>query len=189
VEYSDLPEELANARTPDGELVFSAGSIAVHAIELTLAERVSEEGSGLPYHRAVKRVPYLDAEGRLVEPDVPNAIKFEAFIFGALPLANRVLSVETLRSDEFSPIKNASGDDSPESARRDLNRVYARWLECAGASVRRDADGDPTVDIEIDPRFALDAAELVERLPQGFQVTEPLFLDAARDMGGRTAPA
>ena len=188
VEYSDLPEELANARQPNGELVFFAGSIAVHAIELTLAERVTEEGTRLPYHRAIKHVPYVDEDGQLIQPDAPNAVKFEAFIFDALPLANRVLSVETLRSDDFSPIKNATGDDSPESARRDLNRMYARWLECAGAFVPRDADGDPTVDIEIDPRYALDAAELAERLPTGFQVAEAVLLEADRGNGGRTAP-
>lgn len=188
VEYSDLPDELASMREPDGSLRFSAGSIAVHAIELTLADRVTEDGGRLPYHRALKRVPFIDDGGALITPQEPNAVKFETFIFGALPLAERVLSVETLRDDEFSPIKNASGDDSPDTARRDLSRMYARWLECAGVSVPRDDDGDPTVDIEIDPRYALDAGELAERLPADFRVTGDTVIDADFGSGGRTAP-
>ena len=80
------------------------------------------------------------------------------------------MTVEARRDDEYSPIKNAEGADSPETARRDLNRMYARWLESAGVSVPRRDDGEP-VDLEIDPRFALDAAELAERLPPGTAVT------------------
>ncbi len=188
VEYSDLPDRVANARNRDGDLVFSAGSIAVHAIDLGFAERVSADGGGLPYHRALKTVPYVDDDGTIVRPDEPNAVKFEAFIFGALPLAERVLSIETFRYDEFSPIKNADGDDSPATARRDLNRLYARWLECAGAQVPRDGEGEPTVDIEIDPRYALDPAELADRLPEDFVVTGPTVIDADWGNGGRTAP-
>lgn len=188
VEYSDLPDALAAAREADGSLRFWAGSIAEHAIELTLAERVTDDGGGLPFRRAFKRVPYVDDDGRLVSPETPNAVKFESFIFDALPLARCVVSVEVERGEEFSPIKNSTGEDSPETARRDLNREYARWLEQAGVTVPRAADGDPAVDIEVDPRYALDAAELIERIPAGFRVDGPVVLDAALGNGGRTAP-
>lgn len=175
VEYSDLPAELAAARADDGGLRFWAGSVAAHAVQREFAARLTD---GLPYHRAIKRVPYVDDGGRLVTPDEPNAVKFEAFMFDALPLAARATSVESLRADEFSPIKNADGSDSPATARRDLNRRNARWLRAAGVEVAVSTDGDPPVDIEIDPRVALDADELRQRLPAGFAPVpgEPIVL-------------
>jgi UDP-N-acetylglucosamine/UDP-N-acetylgalactosamine diphosphorylase len=189
IEYSDLPDELAQARDAGGDLRFWAGSIAEHAIELTLAEQVTEDGATLPFRRAVKRVAHVDPEGRQITPDAPNGVKFESFIFDALPLARCVISVEVVREQEFSPIKNAEGEDSPATARRDLNREYGRWLEHAGVAVPRDADGDPTVDIEVDPRYALDAEELAERIPAGLRIDGPLVLNADSGNGGRTAPA
>ena len=188
VEYSDLPDELAQARDAHGDLRFWAGSIAEHAIELTLAERVTEAGTTLPFRRAHKRVPYIDQQGQRVTPETANAVKFESFIFDALPLARCVISVEVVRGEEFSPIKNAEGDDSPATARRDLNREYARWLQAAGVDVPRGADGDPAVDIEVDPRYALDADELAERIPGDLRIDGPLLLDAEEGNGGRTAP-
>jgi UDP-N-acetylglucosamine/UDP-N-acetylgalactosamine diphosphorylase len=176
VEYSDLPDELAELRDDEGELVHWAGSIAVHCIEVAFASALTEGGLRLPFHRAVKRVPYLDAGGQPVDPAEPNAIKFETFLFDALPAASRTVTVEAAREDEFSPIKNAEGADSPATARRALNDLYARWLEAAGVVVPRDADGRP-VDLEIDPRRALDAGELAASLPPGFTVEGPAVID------------
>lgn len=178
VEYSDLPADLAAARADDGGLRFWAGSVAAHALQREFAEQMT---AGLPYHRAIKRVPFVDDEGRLMTPEEPNAVKFEAFMFDALPLAGTATSVESPRSEEFSPIKNADGDDSPATARRDMNRRNARWLRAAGVAVAVSADGDPPGDIEIDPRVALDADELRQRLPAGFTAPpgEPIVLRPA----------
>jgi UDP-N-acetylglucosamine pyrophosphorylase len=168
VEYSDLPDELAEKRGPDGDLVFWAGSPAVHCLEVDFVERLTGgRGGGLPFHRADKKVPHVGPAGTIVQPEAPNAVKFEAFIFDALPLAERTVTVESRRSEDFSPIKNAEGADSPATARRDLNREYARWLEVAGVEVPRDADGEPAYDLEIDPRLAMDPEELGDRLPAG----------------------
>lgn len=182
VEYSDLPDHLAEARGDDGELLLWAGSLSAHAIQVSFAERLARPGT-LPFHRALKAVPHVDEQGRPVTPDAPNAVKFETFQFDALPLAERALSVESARADEFSPIKNAEGSDSPDSARRDLNRLYARWLRRAGVALPVDDHGNPPMDIEIDPGYALDADELAERLPSGFTPSpdRPIVL-------GRDAP-
>lgn len=177
VEYSDVPDELAAQRDADGELAYWAGSIAVHCIEVAFVRELTEGGLRLPYHRALKRVPHVDADGRPVDPEEPNAVKFETFLFDALPSARRSVTVEARREDTFSPIKNADGADSPATARRDLNRLHARWLEAAGARVPRDADGEP-VDLEIDPRYALDAEELARRLPAGTVIDAPAVLAA-----------
>ncbi len=178
VEYSDLPDELARQRDEDGELAYWAGSIAVHCIEVAFVRELTEGGLRLPYHRALKRVPHVDDGGRAVDPDEPNAVKFETFLFDALPSARRSVTVEARRVDTFSPIKNAEGADSPATARRDLNRLYARWLEAAGAGVPRDGEGEP-VDLEIDPRHALDAEELARRLPAGTELAGPAVIPPA----------
>ena len=178
VEYSDLPDRFATATGADGGLRFWAGSIAEHCIALDLAERVAEDGAGLPFHRAIKTVPYIDGAGDRIVLDAPNAVKFESFIFDALPRAERVMSVEAAREDEFSPIKNASGDDSPETARIDLNRMYARWLGAAGIEVPRTVEDEPRFDIEIDPGYALDEDALAARVDPHLRVDGPLVLSA-----------
>lgn len=175
IEYSDLPTHLAERREPDGRLELWAGSIAVHLLELEFVERLANE-SLLPFHRAVKKVPYLDDNGSKVTPEEPNAVKFERFIFDALPLARTWSLVETDRSLEFEPLKNATGPDSPESVRRRMGELFADWLEIAGAKVRRNDDGSVPFGLEISPRFALDPAQLKARLEPGLVVDGPMYL-------------
>ena len=118
VEYSDLPRELAERRTPDGRLAFDAGNIAVHLFTVPFLQRVTAGAGRLPYHLAKKKVPYFDpATGEVVTPSAENALKFERFVFDALPLADRWLVVRCRREDEFAPLKNGSGPDSPETVR------------------------------------------------------------------------
>mgnify|MGYP001381212309 CR=1 FL=1 len=180
VEYSDLPDELAEQREADGSLRYWAGSIAVHCIDLAFAERLTEGGLRLPFHRAVKKVPYVDASGTLVRPEQPNAVKFETFIFDALPMASRAVTVEADRAEEFSPIKNADGADSPATCRRDVIARAARWLAHAGVEVPRDAAGEPAHALEIDPRLALDPDELAARVGPGLVIDGPAYLGPER---------
>jgi UDP-N-acetylglucosamine/UDP-N-acetylgalactosamine diphosphorylase len=164
IEYSDLPAELACATTEDGRLRFSAGSIAIHVLSRSFVERLTEGGSGpLPYHRAEKIVPYVNDAGELVQPAEPNAVKLEMFVFDAMPLAERCAILETERSEEFSPIKNAEGEDSLASSLRDQVRRAAVWLEDAGIAVPRDADGQVAAAIEISPLLADCAEELAKK--------------------------
>ena len=176
IEYSDLPDELAEQRTADGQLAYRFGSIAVHFFELAFLRRLAGNRHALPYHRAIKRVPYVDAEGQLVKPERENAYKFEMFIFDTLPLANGVLAVETERREEFEPLKNASGKQSLATVQQALSNLYGGWLERAGCAVPRKADGDVAVPIEISPLYALDAEELQLRLSTPRDITEPTVL-------------
>jgi UDP-N-acetylglucosamine/UDP-N-acetylgalactosamine diphosphorylase len=169
IEYSDLPAAMAEEREPDGTLRFGAGSPAIHLFAVSFLERVAAEG-GLKYHVAKKKVPYFDpAAGQAVEPRTENALKFELFIFDVLPLAERWLAVETPRSEEFAPLKNASGADSPETVRRALLELYTSWLKQAGVKT----NGHP---VEVSPLFALDAAELAAKLSSYFEISEPSYL-------------
>jgi UDP-N-acetylglucosamine/UDP-N-acetylgalactosamine diphosphorylase len=177
IEYSDLPASLAEQVNADGELAFGAGSIAVHIFNVDFLERLATGESRLPYHRAVKKVPYLDESGTRVEPEEPNAVKFEMFIFDALPLARKSLVVETSRREEFEPLKNATGSNSPASVQQAMSDLFADWLNEAGVQVTRRPDGSAAVPIEISPLVALDASDLRPQVSGA--VTAPFWLEPA----------
>ncbi|MHC4571383.1 MAG: UTP--glucose-1-phosphate uridylyltransferase [Planctomycetota bacterium] len=165
-EYSDLPDELAEKRNPNGSLVFELGSIAIHIINRTFVEKLNVGGFSLPLHRAVKKIPRIDGEGKLIEPTEPNGIKLESFVFDALPLASKSIILETLRSEEFSPVKNTTGIDSAESAREMIVGRGASWLESAGVTIPRRLDGSVDCLIEIAPSFALERDDIKAKIDQ-----------------------
>jgi len=158
VEYSDLPMVLQRETTPDGKLRYPAGSIAIHILDRDFIRKMSGDGSSvsLPFHRADKKIPTVDAAGNAVKPEKANGVKFEMFVFDAIPFAKNPLVVETRRADDFSPVKNAEGLDSPKTCRDDQLRQFARWLKANGAKVETDASGLPKAIIEVSPLFGYD---------------------------------
>jgi UDP-N-acetylglucosamine/UDP-N-acetylgalactosamine diphosphorylase len=154
IEYSDLSEEEARRTDTSGNLVFWAGSIAIHAFRLPFFRRVAEGPVPLPYHVARKRIQCIDAGGKTAQVE---GLKFESFVFDALPLARKALNLEVRREEEFAPVKNKSGVDSIETARALLIAEHRRWLREAGASVSGRA--------EISPLAAPGPEWLRERLP------------------------
>jgi UDP-N-acetylglucosamine/UDP-N-acetylgalactosamine diphosphorylase len=162
IEYSDLPEKLALETTADGTPRFNAGSIAIHALRVSFIERLNNGELNLIWHRAEKKVPYVDEKGNAVKPEKPNAVKLEQFVFDAIPLAKNAIVYTTERAEEFSPVKNAEGVDSPGTSRRDQVRRGARWLREAGVEVP-EHNGEPDATIEISPLFATSAAQLSTR--------------------------
>ena len=124
IEYSDLPEALAKETDASGGLKWWAGNIAIHVLDVAFIERLNKGGFKLPYHKAEKAVPCIGPDGKPVQlkPGEKNGIKFETFVFDALTAAKTTVNVETLRDVDFSPVKNAEGEDSPQTARRDLHR-------------------------------------------------------------------
>jgi UDP-N-acetylglucosamine/UDP-N-acetylgalactosamine diphosphorylase len=163
IEYSDLPRATQHEMDPaTGRLRFLAGSIGIHIFDTGFIRRMvrGEGGSALPFHRADKKIPALDAAGRPVRPDRPNGVKFELFVFDALPFAKNPVIIETNRADDFSPVKNATGADSPATCRADQLRQAVRWLRAAGVAVATDATGLPPFAIEVSPLFADDAETL-----------------------------
>ena len=82
------------------------------------------------------------------------------------------------RSLEFSPVKNAQGEDSPATTQRDMIRKFAGWMECCGIAVERDATGEPLYRLEIDPCYASSAEELRARLDDSFRWDSDLYLAA-----------
>ncbi|MBI3832424.1 MAG: UTP--glucose-1-phosphate uridylyltransferase [Planctomycetes bacterium] len=157
IEYSDLPEDLAKATDPGGALTYWAGSIAIHVLAVGFVERLNKGGFQLPYHKARKAVQCIGPDGAALKlkPGEKNGVKFETFVFDALPLARATVTVETAREDDFGPVKNAEGEDSPATARAMLTGLYARWLAAAGCTVPRKPDGTPDCRIEIAPGTSL----------------------------------
>jgi UDP-N-acetylglucosamine/UDP-N-acetylgalactosamine diphosphorylase len=172
IEYSDLPDDVAEKRDVNGSLVFWAGSIALHIFSVAFLERALALKDALPFHIARKKVPYVGDDGVLVEPKEPNALKFERFIFDLLPHARNPLVVEYAEADVFAPLKNAPGAsrDTPEYVQQFMIAQHCKWLEAAGTKVSDD------VAVEISPRWALDAEGVVERVDRPAQINKPTYL-------------
>jgi UDP-N-acetylglucosamine/UDP-N-acetylgalactosamine diphosphorylase len=157
IEYSDLPDELAEKRNSDGSLAFVAGSPAIHVISRDFVAGLTEGNSlKLPWHRADKKIPYINENGSLVKVEEPNGVKLESFIFDALPLAERTMILECKREDVFGPTKNPTGVDSVESCRDMLVDRDARRLASAGVVIPRKADGSCDCRIELSPKVVID---------------------------------
>lgn len=165
IEYSDMPDELAEARDEAGRLKFRAGSPAIHVIKREFVERLTEGGKlHLPWHRADKKVPYVNTDGNEVSPEEPNAVKLETFIFDAIPMAQKTMILEARREEEFGPVKNKTGVDSAESCREMLIDRDAAWLEAAGVQVPRNAQGKVDAKIELSPGRYFDAEDVKHEL-------------------------
>ncbi|MGE3314303.1 MAG: UTP--glucose-1-phosphate uridylyltransferase [Planctomycetaceae bacterium] len=170
IEYSDLPDDVARMTDSSGGLLHWAGNTAIHVFDRAFLESIAGSDAALPYHSARKKVPHINDLGELVEPDAPNAIKFERFIFDVIPQATRPLVVEADRAREFNPVKNASGDDSPETSRKAICEIHGEWLRQSGANVPAGAL------VEISPLVALDAEDVGAQIRTGNPLSFPLHL-------------
>jgi UDP-N-acetylglucosamine/UDP-N-acetylgalactosamine diphosphorylase len=136
VEYTEIDEASRNLRDDQGDLVYAAGNTAIHVFDTTFVRRVARDAARLlPFHASAKKIPTVDEAGRVRTPDAPNGHKLERFVFDALGASERVAVVEADRANEYSPVKNAEGPDSPETSRRDLVARYRAWLSQAGVEL------------------------------------------------------
>jgi UDP-N-acetylglucosamine/UDP-N-acetylgalactosamine diphosphorylase len=171
IEYSDLPAESARQQNPDGSLKLWAGNLAVHAFDVEFLARSASQKNSLPFHYAKKKVACLDSAGKTAQPDKPNAIRFERFIFDLLPLARQALVVEADPAEAFAPVKN-SDDEPTDNARTAKNAMIAldrRRLREAGIQVAGDTP------VEINPLWASTPEEIRQRLPAGTTIAEPTY--------------
>jgi len=177
IEYSDLDDELKYARNEDGSLRYSLGSIAIHMFSVDFIERLTSGGFQMPYHAAEKSCKYIDDDGNLMEPEHKNCIKFEMFVFDVLPEARAAVVMQTDREEEFAPLKNEKGSDSPPTAVGALINRNGRWLRQAGVDIPVDADGNVEGKIEISPLYALDAEQLAAKVDRHLKFTGELLLE------------
>lgn len=116
VEYSEISPEMAEATDKNGELIYGESHILCNLFSIEAIEKISK--NTLPYHSAFKKAEYIDENGNLISSDKPNAYKFEAFLFDAFETLNDMAILRVKREEEFAPVKNAEGEDSPETARK-----------------------------------------------------------------------
>jgi UDP-N-acetylglucosamine/UDP-N-acetylgalactosamine diphosphorylase len=171
IEYSDLPDEAARQLDESGRLKLWAGNIAVHVFSLDFLDRVRSLSTTLPFHLALKKVPYVDPSGQLVTSQEPNAVKFERFIFDLLPAARGAIVVEVDPSEGFAAVKN--GLDSPtENVRTAQAAMIARDRRRLQACGFRLPEAVP---IEIHPLLAHDEGELKRRAAEA-ALDQPAYL-------------
>lgn len=119
IEYIETPKELLEARNEEGELLFGDAHFGCNFFDIDLLERIVSEK--LQMHAAFKKNTILNEEGNYIET---NTYKFEAFIFDAFGKANDILIFRVEKDEEFAPIKNKEGAESPETAIELYKKFY-----------------------------------------------------------------
>ena len=87
-----------------------------HLYTIDAIEKISKET--LMYHTAFKKNAYIDENGKEIIPEGPNSYKFESFIFDAFELFDDMGLLRVKREEEFAPVKNKEGADSPKTAKQ-----------------------------------------------------------------------
>ena len=123
IEYTEISKEMAEMKNDRGELVYAESHINCNMFNIDIIEKISK--NKLPYHSAHKKIEYLNKEGQVVKPEEPNAYKFEAFIFDAFKMLDEMTIFRVKREEEFAPIKNAEGKDSPKTALELYKNFYS----------------------------------------------------------------
>lgn len=124
IEYSELPEKMAEEVDDEGELKYGESNIMCHLFSIEAIEKVSKET--LIYHTALKKNSYIDENGKEIIPEVPNTYKFEAFIFDSFELFDNMAVLRVKREEEFAPVKNKEGVDSPKTAKELYEKFWQK---------------------------------------------------------------
>ena len=124
IEYSEMPEKMAEEVDNDGELKYGEAHIMCNLYTIEAIEKISKET--LIYHSAFKKNTYIDEKGKEVIPQEPNSYKFESFIFDAFELFDDIAILRGQREDDFAPVKNREGVDSPKTAKELYEKFWNR---------------------------------------------------------------
>ena len=124
IEYSEMPDKMAEEIDSDGELKYGEAHIMCNLYTIEAIEKISKET--LIYHSAFKKNAYIDENGKEVIPTEPNSFKFESFIFDAFELFDDIAILRGKREDDFAPVKNKEGVDSPKTAKELYEKFWNR---------------------------------------------------------------
>ncbi|KAI9825655.1 MAG: UDP-N-acetylglucosamine pyrophosphorylase [Thelocarpon impressellum] len=156
VEYSEIDKETAEAKDPKQHdvLKFRAANIVNHYYSFRFLDSIPQWAHKLPHHVARKKIPYVDTDkGETIKPEKPNGIKLEQFVFDVFPMLelSKFACLEVRREDEFSPLKNAkgTGEDDPDTSKRDILQQGKRWVQATGALVV--GEREESAGVEVSP--------------------------------------
>ena len=124
IEYTELPEKMAEETDTNGELKYGEAHIMCNLYSIDAIEKISKET--LMYHPAHKKNSYIDEEGKEIIPKEPNSYKFESFIFDAFEFFDDIAILRGKREDDFAPVKNKEGVDSPRTAKELYEKYWNR---------------------------------------------------------------
>lgn len=113
VEYIELSEKMRIECNKMGDLVYGDANIVSHLLTIDAIEKISQKK--LKCHLAIKN----------------NLYKFETFIFDGFQYLDDMLVMRIKREEEFAPIKNKEGVDSPETA----IEIYKKSLAKKGGNL------------------------------------------------------
>lgn len=122
VEYTEITKEMSEARDENGELFYGEANMLCNLFSIKVLDEIAN--NKLAYHIAFKKAKYIDSKGNLIVPEKPNAYKFETFLFDAFGILDDMAILRVKREEEFAPVKNAEGADSPETARKLYEDYY-----------------------------------------------------------------
>ena len=116
IEYYEMTEEMMHEKNPDGTKTYNFGVILNYLFRESNLEEIMNDR--LMLHVVEKKIPYMAEDGTYVKPTSVNGYKFEQLILDMIHEMGSCLPFEVERPFEFAPIKNRTGVDSVESARR-----------------------------------------------------------------------
>lgn len=151
VEYSDLSDKKKHEKDRYGNLRYCMGNTAIHLFDVAFIESITSGGVNLPYHIAEKDIlAYLNGKTPKIK-----GLKFEKYIFDSLAFSKKSLVIETVRDEEFAPVKNKTGIDSIDTSQRHMNDLYFRWLRLRGIKIP-----ESVKIVEISPLYAIEAEDI-----------------------------
>ncbi len=114
LEYTEIGEDRARKVDSEGQLVFDGANIGNYLLDLKALQELLNQP--LEYHLAHKKINHYQ-DGEIKIADIANGYKFELFIFDIFKEMSGMTVYQGNRENDFAPVKNKTGNDSPETAR------------------------------------------------------------------------
>lgn len=114
IEYSEMSDEMINKRNQEDELVYGEAHIGCNLFKMEALDLILK--NKLKYHSANKKMDYMQKDGEMFIAKEPNGYKYETFIFDAFENFDNITLYRGIREEDFAPVKNAEGIDSPETS-------------------------------------------------------------------------
>ena len=122
IEYSEMPESLIDEVDENGDLLYGESHIMCNLYTIDAIEKIANVE--LPYHSAHKKVDFMKDDGSMFYATEPNGYKYEAFIFDGFGIFDDITLLRGKREEDFAPVKNKEGVDSPETATKLYNDFW-----------------------------------------------------------------